>query len=206
MDCKWTVKPIRVFACEVSHLCLASSVQSAHGLRLSLNDLATLMHIQGMIPAVDLCSTLVQFEDTNTLLPQPAARSAPAPAAAPSTPMELGSTKSEQDVRPAEPVDAKETSSSVALPDYGPVPDEPVDDANSVKISLKLPNKTIARRYLKSDLVRSLFAVAVANCPECSTRKFELFTRYPVLNLADHLNSTVEQSALANSQVAHRWI
>lgn len=77
-------------------------------------------------------------------------------------------------------------------------------DPEAIKISLKLPTKTIARRYRKSDPVRVLFAVALSAMPE--ERPFDLNSRYPALALGDRLDATLEGCNLAGSQVFHRWI
>lgn len=69
-----------------------------------------------------------------------------------------------------------------------------------------LNNKTCVRRFRKSDLVSGLFAVALLQVPEAAHRQFDLVTRYPVTNLSEKLNKTLEECDLANSQILMKWL
>lgn len=92
--------------------------------------------------------------------------------------------------------------------DYGSVPPEPdASDSNAVKISLKLANgKAILRRYLKTDLVQCLFAVAVEADSENAKKPFDLISRFPAVNLSTCLKKSIEEASIGGAQVFHRWI
>lgn len=78
-------------------------------------------------------------------------------------------------------------------------------DTNAIKVSIKLSNgKAINRKYNKNDSIRSLFAVAIANDAGLVAGKFDLISRFPALNLSEHLDSTIGDSNLAGGQVFYR--
>eukprot|EP00981_Chlorochromonas_danica_P001843 scaffold386_cov174-Ochromonas_danica.AAC.17 len=172
---------------------------------------AMLFSWTGLISPEELASHLVEFSETHPLVPAPTA--APPTSSSQSDGHDAAtgggdsSTLKGEESRPLESVTLPPPPPSAAVVDYGPVPAEPDEnDSNAVKISLRLPGKAVTRRYLKTDRVRSLFAVTVANIPEATTKPFELFTRYPLKNLVNNLDQTLEECELANSQVAHRWL
>ena len=86
------------------------------------------------------------------------------------------------------------------------------NDSGAIKISTKLSNgKAFARRYHKSDLVRSLFAVTLTvdesfNTTEGAAREFDLVMRYPALSLLTCLDNTLQDCNLANSQVFLKFL
>lgn len=69
-------------------------------------------------------------------------------------------------------------------------------------MSIKLSNgKSHARRYLKDTPVRALFAVAAAVDDAARDKLFDLVMRYPPLSLASCAEKTLEECALANTQL-----
>lgn len=113
--------------------------------------------------------------------------------------------------------------------DYGAVPPEPQgkrngasdfifalcvniscvidNDPNAIKVSIKFASgKPVMRKYLKTDLVRSLFAVAVSSDPANATRPFDLVSRFPARSLVTCLDMTLGECELAGGQVFHRWL
>lgn len=76
-----------------------------------------------------------------------------------------------------------------------------------VKVSLKLSNgKAHARRYRKTDLVSSLFAVAAAVDEGVHGRDFDLVSRYPALSLQNSVDKTLEECGLAGSQLIIKFL
>lgn len=72
----------------------------------------------------------------------------------------------------------------------------------AIKVSIKLSNgKAHARRYLKSTPVRALFAVAAAVDDAARDKSFDLVMRYPPLNLSSCAEKTLDECALAGSQL-----
>ena len=62
------------------------------------------------------------------------------------------------------------------------------------------------RKYLKTDLVRSLFAVVVSVDPESSTRPFDLISRFPSRSFITCLDMTLGECELAGVQIFHKWL
>lgn len=89
-----------------------------------------------------------------------------------------------------------------------------------MRISIKLSSgKALVRKYLPTTPVRALFAVVRASDPAFADQQgvlrpsllegklgFDLVTRFPVTNLIEKLEETVQQCNLAGSQIFFRWI
>ena len=94
-----------------------------------------------------------------------------------------------------------------------------VGDTSAIRISLKLATgKAIVRRYLTTDSVRVLFAVAAAATAndttdskaaviQHSSQPFDLMRSFPLTSLSegDSLEKTLGEMGLAGSQVIMRW-
>ena len=81
-----------------------------------------------------------------------------------------------------------------------------IDDPLAIKLALKLSSgKPIIRRYLSTDTVRSIFAVALANEPTALNRPFDLMLSFPLTNLSEMLNKTIGEAGLAGTQIVLRW-
>ncbi len=80
-------------------------------------------------------------------------------------------------------------------------------DPNAIKISIKLTNgKSITRKFLKSNSVKALFAVAIESDVQNASRAFDLISRFPALTLSTCLEKTLEECQLAGGVVLHRWV
>ena len=79
------------------------------------------------------------------------------------------------------------------------------DDKSALKISIKLSNgKSFVRKYKKDEKVKCLFAVVLDKDLESlqsQYRPFDLVTRFPMMNLSDVLESTLEETSLNGTQI-----
>jgi hypothetical protein len=74
-------------------------------------------------------------------------------------------------------------------------------------VSIKLSNgKTVARRYLKTDAVMRLFAVALAADDGAVGKEFDLVMRYPALSLQTCMDKTLEECNLAGCLVIVKFL
>ena len=91
--------------------------------------------------------------------------------------------------------------------DYGPIPAEPAaEESDSCRIQIKLPDGTaVVRRYLKSNTIKALHAVAKGSI-EDSALQFEMVITYPSKNLSDSLDMTLDEAGLAGAQVLVRCL
>lgn len=80
-------------------------------------------------------------------------------------------------------------------------------EEGSIKVSIKLSNgKAFARRYRKSDIISSLFAVAASVDIEARGRGFDLVSRFPPLSLLSCRDQTLEACGLAGAQVIVKFL
>ena len=74
-----------------------------------------------------------------------------------------------------------------------------------MRVSIKLANgKAINRKYNKTDKVRCLFAVAVANDSSLANSRFDLVSRFPARNLGSFLDASIAECDLAGAQIFYR--
>eukprot|EP00602_Paraphysomonas_sp_CaronLab_P010279 CAMPEP_0185019474 /NCGR_PEP_ID=MMETSP1103-20130426/2081_1 /TAXON_ID=36769 /ORGANISM="Paraphysomonas bandaiensis, Strain Caron Lab Isolate" /LENGTH=366 /DNA_ID=CAMNT_0027549805 /DNA_START=53 /DNA_END=1153 /DNA_ORIENTATION=+ len=104
-----------------------------------------------------------------------------------------------------------------AEPKYGDVTAEPEEgDDGAVKVSFRLlfspPNApkpgsmVTVRRFMKSDLVKNMYAYVNSILPEeRSNKPFDLLTSFPRSSLNSKLEMKIEDAGLANSQVIMKW-
>jgi hypothetical protein len=99
--------------------------------------------------------------------------------------------------------------------EYGVAPAEPAEGAlDSCKVQLKLPNgKAVKRRFLKSESVRALHAVARDLLKEEEDEEgaelglgqpFQLATMFPAKVLSHSLDSSIAESGAAGAQIVVR--
>ena len=88
---------------------------------------------------------------------------------------------------------------------YGSVPKEPnLEIESATRILVKGPRGRMKRAFLKSDKVRSLYAV-VANDPISEGRPFELGVGFPRVISLNDLDQSLKEAGLLNSQIVLKF-
>lgn len=172
--------------------------------------------------ASDLAIRMIEFAESRPLnTPQRSAADSPAtqmltPPGAPAavaTPITAAATSSSAVPSGIAAADSAESLPAPAVaeeaaPDYGTVPEAPSDsDPEAIKVSIKLASgKGIVRKYRAADPVRALFAVVAAEMRASgedgdSAGRFDLMTRFPTLNLATCMDSSLGECNLAGVNV-----
>jgi hypothetical protein len=96
--------------------------------------------------------------------------------------------------------------------DFGPVGDEPSEGS---RIQIKFPTDTnikpYKRKYLPTDKIKLLYAVALEQIRNCNFKDdsnlgcFDLFLTFPRTNLSEHMEDTIADIGLAGSQIFVTW-
>ncbi|KAM1520511.1 hypothetical protein ACFX10_010885 [Malus domestica] len=105
--------------------------------------------------------------------------------------------------------DKEEETSSIKMPTYPPLPEEPKGDRNLLcRVGVRLPDgRRVQRNFLRIDPIQLLWSFCYSQLKEAEARPFQLTQAIPGAskNLDYDCQSTFEESGLANSMVSVTW-